>query len=172
MVLYIIDVRNEPLNIAKKGRLPDLIDYYRNYLQLSTLADEEYKDIVPDFSIVRYLFGDDITFYTNCSKLLNEYKMKKNKGLLFINSKGNYEDMRYKWNYPERNSIELIVEIKKEDGRDLINPFVIKDAYFSDEIGKMIQYKTLKLFIQKEGKLIPFHPTGVENKSILMANRW
>jgi len=165
-----VDVRNEPLNISKKGRLPDLIDYYRNYLQLSKLTDEEYKDIIPEFNIVRYLFGDDITFYTNCSKLLNEYKMKKNKGLLFINSKGDYNSERYKWNYPDKNTIELVVEILKENGQDIINPFVIKDAYFSDEIGKMIQYKTLKLFVQKEGKLYPFHPTGVENKSILMAN--
>jgi len=153
----------------EKNRYDYLMQFFREGIQTSKYVSPELKDEVTKIIAAKYLFGSGPIFEDNLGELFDKIKIQDfvANGLLFLPTETPYPNIGghwheyMKWNYPEFMRTEFLVRFVKKEAEDKISPFQLPSKG-KDLEGKIIQYKSLQLFVGGIREL-----SGEQNKKIL-----
>ena len=153
----------------EKNRYDYLMQFFREGIQTSKYVNPELKDEVTKIIGAKYLFGNGPIFEENLEELFDKIKIQDfvANGLLFLpidkpypeHGGSWYEYM--KWNYTNFRRAEFLVRFVKKESEDKISPFQLPSRG-KDLEGKIIQYKSLQLFVGGIREL-----GGEQNKKIV-----
>lgn len=164
----------------EKNRYDYLLQFFREGIQTSKYIIPDLKDETTKIIVAKYLFGDGPIFEDNLIEMFDKIKIQDfvANGLLFLpidkaypEQGGHWYDFM-KWTYPDFRRAEFLVKIVKKDAEDKISPFQLPKRG-KDLEGKIIQYKSLELFIsgirelgneknKKITTIIEFLPRGTD----------
>jgi len=153
----------------EKNRYDYLMQFYREGIQTSKYVNVELKDEVTKIIAAKYLFGDGPIFEDNLGEMFDKIKIQDfvANGLLFLPvdkpfpEQGGHWYEYMKWTYPDFRRAEFLVKYVKKEKEDKISPFQLP-ARGKDLEGKIIQYKSLELFVAGIREL-----GGEQNKKIM-----
>jgi hypothetical protein len=153
----------------EKNRYDYLMQFFREGVQTSKYIIPDLKDEVTKIIAAKYLFGNGPIFEDNLGELFDKIKVQDfvANGLLFMPCDKPYPDHGgrwheyMKWNYPEFRRAEFLVKFVKKEQEDKISPFQLPSRG-KDLEGKIIQYKSLQLFVGGIREL-----GGEQNKKIV-----
>ena len=138
----------------EKNRYDYLMQFFREGVQTSKYVNPELKDEVTKIIGAKYLFGNGPIFEDNLGEMFDKIKVQDfvANGLLFLpidkpypDHGGNwYEYMN--WTYADFRRAEFLVRFVKKEQEDKVSPFQLP-ARGKDLEGKIIQYKSLQLFV-------------------------
>ena len=138
----------------EKNRYDYLVQFFREGIMSSKYVDEELKDESTKIIGAKYMFGNGPIFEDNLGEMFDKIKIQDfvANGLLFLPIDKPYPDHGgrwhefMKWNYQEFRRVEFLVRYVKKEKADKISPFQLP-ARGKDLEGKIIQYKSLQLFV-------------------------
>jgi hypothetical protein len=153
----------------EKNRYDYLMQFFREGIQTSKYVNPELKDEVTKIIGAKYLFGNGPIFEDNLGELFDKIKVQDfvANGLLFLPNEAPYPDHGgrwheyMKWTYPDFRRAEFLVRFVKKEQEDKVSPFQLP-ARGKDLEGKIIQYKSLQLFVGGIREL-----GGEQNKKIV-----
>jgi hypothetical protein len=169
------DVRNlnfhnqRATSVKEKNRFDYLIQFFREGIQTSKYVNSNLKDEVTKIICAKYLFGDGPIFEDNLGELFDKIKVQDfvANGLLFLPLDKPYPEQGgrwyeyMKWTYEDYRRAEFLVKFVKKEEEDKISPFQLPSRG-KDLEGKIIQYKSLQLFVGGIREL-----GGEQNKKIV-----
>jgi hypothetical protein len=153
----------------EKNRYDYLMQFFREGIQSSKYIDAELKDEATKIIGAKYLFGSGPIFEDNLGELFDKIKVQDfvANGLLFLpvekpypNNGGRWHEYM-KWTYPDFRRAEFLVRFVKKEQEDKVSPFQLPSRG-KDLEGKIIQYKSLQLFVGGIREL-----GGEQNKKIV-----
>jgi hypothetical protein len=173
----------------EKNRYDYLMQFFREGIQTSKYIMPDLKDETTKIIVSKYLFGDGPIFEDNLIELFDKIKIQDfvANGLLFLPidkpypEQGGYWYEFMKWTYPDFRRAEFLVRFVKKENEDKISPFQLP-ARGKDIEGKIIQYKSLQLFVsgireiggeqnKKTLTIVDFLPRGTDpSANINIAN--
>ena len=166
----------------EKNRYDYLVQFFREGIQTSKYVNAELKDEVTKIIGAKYLFGNGPIFEENLDELFDKIKVQDfvANGLLFLPNEEPYPDHGgrwheyMKWTYPDFRRAEFLVRFVKKDKEDKVSPFQLPSRG-KDLEGKIIQYKSLQLFVggirelggeqNKKIVIVDFLPRGTDPKA-------
>jgi hypothetical protein len=166
----------------EKNRYDYLVQFFREGIQTSKYVNAELKDEVTKIIGAKYLFGNGPIFEENLNELFDKIKVQDfvANGLLFLPNEEPYLDHGgrwheyMKWTYPDFRRAEFLVRFVKKDKEDKVSPFQLPSRG-KDLEGKIIQYKSLQLFVggirelggeqNKKIVIVDFLPRGTDPKA-------
>jgi hypothetical protein len=152
----------------EKNRFDYMMQFFREGIQSSKYIESDLKDNATKIIAAKYLFGSGPLFEDNLNEAFDKIKIQDFvvNGLLFLPNEKPYPDHGgrwhdyLKWNYPEFRRVEFLVRYVKNNKEDKISPFQLPSKG-KDLEGKIIQYKSLQLFVGGIREL------GNQNKKLL-----
>jgi len=166
----------------EKNRYDYLVQFFREGIQASKYVNVELKDEVTKIVGAKYLFGNGPIFEDNLEELFDKIKIQDfvANGLLFLPNDAAYPDHGghwheyMKWTYSNFRRAEFLVRFVKKEQEDKISPFQLPSRG-KDLEGKIIQYKSLQLFVggirelggeqNKKIVIVDFLPRGTDAKA-------
>jgi hypothetical protein len=167
----------------EKNRYDYLVQFFREGVQASKYVNTELKDETTRIIGAKYLFGNGPLFEENLDELFDKIKVQDfvANGLLFLPNEEPYPDHGgrwheyMKWTYPNFRRAEFLVRFVKKEQEDKISPFQLPSRE-KDLEGKIIQYKSLQLFVggirelggeqnKKIVTIVDFLPRGTDSKA-------
>lgn len=153
----------------EKNRYDYLMQFFREGIQSSKYVNVELKDNATKIIGAKYLFGSGPIFEDNLGELFDKIKVQDfvANGLLFLPCDKPYPDHGgrwheyMRWTYPDFRRAEFLVRFVKNEQEDKVSPFQLP-ARGKDLEGKIIQYKSLQLFVGGIREL-----GGEQNKKIV-----
>jgi len=163
----------------EKNRFDYMMQFFREGIQSSKYIEFDLKDSATKIIAAKYLFGSGPLFEDNLNEVFDKIKIQDFvvNGLLFLPTEKPYPDHGgrwheyMRWNYPEFRRVEFLVRYMKNDKDVKISPFQLPSKG-KDLEGKIIQYKSLQLFVggirelgnqnKKLVSIVEFLPRGTD----------
>lgn len=163
----------------EKNRFDYMMQFFREGIQTSKYIEPILKDEATKIIAAKYLFGSGPLFEDNLNEAFDKIKIQDFvvNGLLFLPTEKPYPDHGgrwheyMRWNYPEFRRVEFLVRYVKNNKEVKISPFQLPSKG-KDLEGKIIQYKSLQLFVggirelgnqnKKLVSIVEFLPRGTD----------